>query len=192
MNGLGHTLRFFAADLAPMILFLVIFLVSKNIYLATGVAIAFGLAQLAWCFARKTPVGPLQWAALGLVVVFGSATLLTRNAHFIMFKPTAIDLVLAAVMLKKGWMERYVPEDVRVVARPLLDIFGYVWAGLMAFTAALNLLLVFTVDPTVWANFNLFFAPISITGLFLVQNTFMRSRRAMAHYDLPEADTPPV
>jgi intracellular septation protein A len=170
----------------------VIFLVSKNIYLATGVAIAFGLAQLAWCFARKTPVGPLQWAALGLVVVFGSATLLTRNAHFIMFKPTAIDLVLAAVMLKKGWMERYVPEDVRVVARPLLDIFGYVWAGLMAFTAALNLLLVFTVDPTVWANFNLFFPPISITGLFLVQNTFMRSRRAMAHYDLPEADTPPV
>ncbi len=192
MNGLGHTLRFFAADLAPMILFLVIFLVTNNIYLATGVAIAFGLAQLAWCFARRTPVGMLQWAALGLVVVFGSATLITHDAHFIMFKPTAIDLVLAAVMLKKGWMERYVTEDLRVIARPLLDVFGYVWAGLMAFTAVLNLVLVFTADPTVWANFNLFFPLVSISGLFLIQNTFMRSRRALAHYDLPGADTPPV
>ncbi len=191
MNGLGYTLRFFAADLAPMILFLVIFLVTRNIYLATGVAIAFGLAQLAWCFARKSPVGMLQWAALGLVVVFGTATLLTRDAHFIMFKPTAIDLVLAAVMLKKGWMERYVPEPLRVAARPVLDVFGYVWAGLMAFTVALNLILVFTVDPTVWARFNLLFPPVSIVGLFLIQNAFMRSRRAEAHYDL-KGRTPTV
>lgn len=186
MNGLGHTLRYFAADLAPMILFLVIFLATNNIYLATGIAIAFDLAQLAWCFLRKQPVGTLQWAALGLVGVFGTATLLTRDPHFIMFKPTATNLVLGAVMLKRGWMERYVPDELRKAARPLLNIFGYVWAGLMVFTAVLNLVVAFAFDPIAWARFNLFFPPVSIIGLFLIQNAFMRSRMALAHYDLPE------
>ncbi len=192
MNGLGYTLRYFAADLAPMILFLVIFLTTNNIFLATGIGIAFGVLQVAWCIARKTPVGMLQWAGLGLIAVFGTATLVTRNPHFIMFKPTAINLVLGAVMLKRGWMERYMPEAMRVAARPLLNVFGYVWAGLMFFTAALNLALVFTVDPATWAKFNLFFPPLSIIGLFVVQNTFMRTRMAMARYDLPEGQTPPV
>lgn len=179
MRGLAHTLRFFAADLAPMILFLAIFLVTANVFLATGVAIAVGLAQLAWCIVRKTPVGTLQWAALGLVVVFGGATLLTRDAHFIMIKPTAINLVLAAVMMRKGWMERYVPEAQRVAARPALNVFGYVWAGLMAFTAVLNLILVFTVDPAVWAKVNLIFPPVSIIALFVLQNAVMRHRMAL-------------
>ena len=71
-----------------------------------------------------------------------------------------------------------------MTARPLLNAFGYIWAGLMAVTAVLNLVLVFTVDATVWAKFNLFFPPASIIALFVIQNAFMRSRMAMAHYDL--------
>ena len=152
MSGRGYTLRDFAADLTPMIVFLLVFLASKNIYLATGAGIGLSALQIGWSFARKSPIGMLQWAGLGLIAVFG------------------------AVMLKRGWMERYVPETIRDVARPMLNVFGYIWSGLMFFTAALNLLLVFTVDPTTWAKFNLIFPPMSIIGLFLVQNVFMRAR----------------
>jgi len=118
----------------------------------------------------------LQWAGLGLIAVFGAATLLTGDPRFIMFKPTGINLVLGAVMLRRGWMERYAPENIRDLARPVLNVFGYVWSGLMFFTAALNLILVFMVDPTTWAKFNLIFPPISIIGLFVIQNVFMRTR----------------
>ena len=59
---------------------------------------------------------------------------------------------------------------------PILNVFGYVWSALMFFTATLNLILVFTVDVTTWAKFNLFFPPISIIGLFVIQNVFMRTR----------------
>lgn len=176
MSGLGYTLRYFAADLTPMIVFLLVFLASKNIYLATGVGIGLSALVIGWGLARKAPIGMLQWAGLGLIAVFGAATLLTGDPRFVMFKPTGINLVLGAVMLKRGWMERYAPETVRDVARPMLDVFGYVWSGLMFFTAALNLILAFAVDPTTWAKFNLIFPPMSIIGLFVIQNVFMRAR----------------
>ena len=152
MSSLGYTLRYFAADLAPMIVFLLVFLASKNIYLATGVGIGLSVLQIGWRLARKAPIGMLQWAGLSLIVVFG------------------------AVMLNRGWMERYAPETIRDLARPMLTVFGYVWSGLMFLTAALNLILVFTVDPTTWAKFNLIFPPMSIAALFVIQNVFMRTR----------------
>jgi intracellular septation protein A len=93
-----------------------------------------------------------------------------------MFKPTGINLALGAVMLKRGWMERYAPENIRDLARPMPTVFGYVWSGRMFFTAALNLILVFTVNPTTWAKFNLFFPPMSIAAVFLIQNVFMHTR----------------
>ena len=176
MSGFGYTLRYFAADLAPMIVFLLVFLASRNIYLATGAGIALSALQIGWCFVRKAQIGMLQWAGLGLIGMFGVATLLTGDPRFVMFKPTGINLVLGAVMLRRGWMERYTPEDIRGLARPMLKVFGYVWSGLMFVTAALNLLLVFTVDPATWAKFNLIFPPLSIIGLFLIQNVVMRAR----------------
>jgi intracellular septation protein len=177
MSGLGYTLRYFATDLMPMMVFLLVFLASKNIYLATGVGIGLSALQIGWSFARNAPIGMLlQWAGLGLIAVFGAATLLTGDPRFVMFKPTAINLVLGAVMLKRGWMERYALENIRDLARPMLNVFGYVWSGLMFFTAALNPILVFTVDATTWAQFNLIFPPMSIIGLFLVQNVFLRTR----------------
>ena len=183
MNGLGYTLRYFAADLAPMIVFLLVFLASKNIYLATGVGVGLSALQIGWCFARQARIGMLQWAGLGLIAVFGTATLLTGDPRFVMFKPTGINLVLGAVMLRRGWMERYAPESIRDLARPMLNVFGYVWSGLMFFTATLNLILVFTVDPTAWAKFNLIFPPMSIIGLFVIQNVFMRARLRTASAD---------
>jgi intracellular septation protein len=176
MSGLGYTLRYFAADLTPMIVFLLVFLASKNIYLAIGVGIGLSALLIGWGLARKAPIGMLQWAGLGLIAVFGAATLLTGDPRFVMFKPTGINLVLGAVMLKRGWMERYAPENIRDLARPMLNVLGYVWSGLMFFTAAMNLILVFTVDATTWAKFNLIFPPISIIALFVIQNVFMRLR----------------
>jgi intracellular septation protein len=175
MSGLGYTLRYFATDLTPMIVFLLVFLASKNIYLATGVGIGLSELQIGLGLACKAPIGMLQWVGLGLIAVFGAATLLTGDPRLVMFKPTGISLPLGAVMLKRGWMERYVPENIRDVARPMLNVFRYVWSGLMFFTAALNLILVFTVDPTTWAKFNLFFPPMFIAALFLIENVFMRA-----------------
>ncbi len=188
MGGFGYTLRYFATDLASMIVFFVVFLITKDIYLATGVGIAVGVAQLGWGLVRRAPAGMLQWTSLGLVVVFGGATLLTHNPLFIMFKPTVVHAVIGATMLKRGWMSRYAPPEVREVAKPLMDVFGYVWAALMFFIGALNLVLIFTVSQVLWAKVNLFSDPVLIIGLFMIQNAYMRSKAAERHYDIPKSE----
>jgi intracellular septation protein len=191
MNGLGYTLRYFLADLAAMILFFVVVLVTGNIYLATSLGVALGLAQLAWTLIRRQPVGMLQWTSLGLIVVFGGATLLTHDPRFIMFKPTVVHAVIGSTMLKRGWMERYTPAEHRAIIRPLLNRFGYVWAGLMFLIAALNLAAMLFLDQAGWAKFNLFGDPVLIAGLFIAQNSYMRSKAAEKHYDLSQG-APPV
>ena len=176
MGGFGYTLRYFAGDLVPMVLFLGVFLITRNILLAMGLGVAASLVQVSWALIRRTPIGTLQWAALGLLVVLGGATLVSHDARFIMFKPTVIHLMLGGVMLKPGWMERYVPAEVRGAARPMLTMFGFVWAGLMFLTAGVNAVLVAFSDPMTWAKFNALFPPFSMVGLFLLQNAYMRVR----------------
>jgi len=190
VGGFGYTLRYFATDLLSMIVFFVTLLVTKNIYLATLIGIAVGAGQVAWCLVRRVPAGMLQWTSLGLVAVFGGATLLTHNPYFIMFKPSVVHAVIGATMLKRGWMSRYAPLEYREVAKPLMDRFGYVWAGLMFFIAALNLVLIFTVSQLVWAKVNLFADPVAIIGLFMIQNLYMRSKAASHHYDLAATQAP--
>jgi intracellular septation protein len=186
MGGFGYTLRYFTGDLVPMILFLGTFFVTKNIVLAVGFGIAASLTQVIWARIRRRPIGVLQWATLGVLMVLGGATLATHDARFIMFKPTVIHLILGAVMLKPGWMERYIPADLREAARPMLTMFGFVWAGLMFLTAALNAALVVFSDPMTWAKFNALFPPISMVSLFLLQNAYMRARAGARSYVIPD------
>ena len=182
MGDFGYTLRYFAGDLVPMIVFLGIFLATGNIVFALGFGIAASVAQLIYALIRRKQIGALQWASLGLLVVFGGATLVTQDARFIMFKPTVIHVMLGTVMLRPGWMERYVPANERDRIRPMLTAFGFIWAGLMFLIAAANAALVALADPVVWAKFNLLFPPISMVGLFVVQNVYIRVRVAVERY----------
>ena len=90
-----------------------------------------------------------------------------------------------AVMLRPGWMERYVRANERDRIRPMLTAFGFIWAGLMFLTAAANTALVVFADPVIWAKFNLLFPSISMVGLFLLQNVYIRARAAKARYRVP-------
>lgn len=178
MRNFAFTLLAFAGDVVPMGVFLATVLATGNIFLATGVGIALSVAQLGWASFRHQPIGALQWASLGLIAVLGGVTLLTHDPRFVMVKPTAIDIILGAVMLRRGWMERYVPEAARTRARPMLAAFGRAWAALMFLTGALNLGAALLADPVTWARFNLIFPAVSIVGLFALQNVIMRRRMA--------------
>lgn len=179
MGGFGYVLRAFAGDMIPMTAFLSILLITGNIAVATGIGVAAALIQVGWALARRVAVGALQWASLGLIALLGGATLLTHDPRFVMFKPTAVNLILGATMLRRGWMERYVPDEILDRARSALTVFGFIWAGLMLVTAALNLVVALSAEPTTWARFNLVFPPVSMIGLFALQNLVMRRKGSM-------------
>ena len=162
---------------------------THSLLLAAGLALAGGLAQLAWSALRRRPVGALQWVSLALVVVFGCASLVTHDPRVLMFKPTLVYALVGAAMLEPGWMRRYVPPAALArLPTGRLAAWGYAWAGLMGLTAALNAAFALFAGVAAWAGFMAVFPLASKSALFAVQYAAMRAeavRRARAGASQP-------
>jgi intracellular septation protein A len=142
------------SDFLSAILFLVVYVMSGSVFAAAAVAVTAGLVQLARLRLTRRPIEPMQWMSLGLVVVLGGATMLTQNPRFMMIKPTIVHFAVAAVMLRRGWMIRYMPQIVlRNVPEPTLVATGYAWAALLAALGLTNLFIALRFDFITWAWF---------------------------------------
>ncbi len=49
----------------------------------------------------------MQWMSLFLVIASDEAALLTHDPRLVMVKPSLIYIAIGIVMLKPGWMNRY-------------------------------------------------------------------------------------
>lgn len=165
---------FLLEDLLSTVFFMLLISLTHDVTLATGAAIGIGVIQVTVCWVRRRPVDAMQWLSLGLVVVMGGATLLTHDPRFVMVKPTLILTAVGAVMLKRGWMNRYLPAIVTDNAPELGAFFGYVWAGMMFATAALNLALAFGTDARTWAVVMSIVPLAGKIGLFVIQYATLR------------------
>lgn len=183
MEHVKQSLRLLASDLASTIVFLVVLLATRNLVLAVALGVGLGIAQIGWLLARRKPIDAMQWLSVGLVAVAGAATLLTRDARFVMLKPTLIYAVVGTFMLRPGWMNRYLPPIAVELVPDLAYAFGFVWAGLMYFSALLNTLLALKLDPVTWSMAMAAWGVASKVALFLIQLAVMRAvgrRRARA------------
>ena len=109
MKNLLDAGRVLLLDLASTLLFLAVYLLSDNLFLAVGLGMALGVAQIGWQLMHGKPIGTLQWLSVVLVLASGTATFFTRDPHFVMIKPSVIYVIVGIVMLKRGWMNRYLP-----------------------------------------------------------------------------------
>ena len=175
MGNLLHSARLLVSDLASTLLFLAVLLVTKDLILAVVLGVALGAAQIGWLLVRRRPIDTMQWLSIGLVVVSGVATLLTSDARFVMVKPSIIYCIVGAYMLRPGWMNRYMPPIAVATVPDIAFIFGYIWAGLMFGSAALNILLALTLDPVTWSAAMSIWGIVSKVALFLVQYAVMRT-----------------
>ena len=183
MKDLFAAAKLLLLDLASTVFFLVVFLLTKDIPLAVVLGVALGVAQIGWEFIRKRPIDTMQWMSLFLVVGAGTATLITNDPRFVMVKPSLIYLVVGTVMLKPGWMNRYLPPVAKELVPDIAFIFGFVWSGLMFFSAALNLIVALNFSVATWASFMSVYGIVSKFGLFLIQYAAMRyigRRRVLA------------
>src|SRR3982074_3450068 len=128
-----------ATDFLSTIVFLVIYLITDNVVLATSVAVAGAVAQVIYSRVRGKPLGFMTYASLALVIVLGTATLLTNDPRFVLAKPSIAHFAIGAIMLKRGWMLRYVPPIVSETIPEYVTVAGYPWAALMFAPGALKL-----------------------------------------------------
>jgi intracellular septation protein len=174
MTNLLKAGKLLLLDMASTIFFLVVFLLTHNITLSVALGIALGLAQISFQFARKYPIETMEWLSLFLVVGSGAATLLTNNPRFVMFKPTVIYIVVGFVMLKPGWINRYLPPIAKAVVPDIAIIIGFLWAGLMFVSAAVNVFIGLSFSVVTWASFMTVYGIVSKALLFLVGYATMR------------------
>jgi intracellular septation protein len=168
-------------DLAATLVFTGVAALSGKVLVATALAIAVGAAQVAWCLARRQPVGALQWIGLGLVLVFGAASLVTHSPRFMMAKPTVIYLLISAGMLQRGWMLRYAPARALAhVGEGPFVAWGYVWAAMMALTAVANAGFAAFASLATWSLFITIVPPVSKIALFGLQFGLIRFGPARA------------
>ena len=140
-----------ATDFFSTFVFLGVYLATDNIVLATGVAIAGAIAQVVYSRIKGRELGFMTWASLALVIVLGSATLLTRDPRFVLAKPSIAHFAIGAIMLKRGWMLRYLPPIVTETIPEYVTVAGYAWAALMFALGAGVIAVAATGDIKLWA-----------------------------------------
>ena len=117
MRNLIQAARPLGNDLFSSLLFAALMALNVGTQTATLIAMAVGVGHVALWLLLKKPVAPLQWASLALVLTFGTAGLFLHDPRFLMAKPTVIYLILTVMMLKRGWMLRYMPPVAELLPR---------------------------------------------------------------------------
>jgi intracellular septation protein len=138
-------------DFLSTIVFLAVYLTTGNVVLATSVAIAGAVAQVIYSRVKGEPLAFMTYASLALVIVLGSATLLTNDPRFVLAKPSIAHFAIGAIMLKRGWMLRYMPPRVTETIPEYVTAAGYAWAALMFALGLGTVAAASTGDLRLWA-----------------------------------------
>ena len=140
-----------ASDFFSTIVFLVIYLATDNIVLATSVAIAGAIGQMIYARIKEKELGYMTWASLALVVVLGTVTIMTNDPRFVLAKPSIAHFAIGAIMLKRGWMLRYMPRVAIETIPEYITFAGFAWAALMFGLGAGTIAVALTGDLKLWA-----------------------------------------
>ena len=166
-------------DLFPVILFFVAFKFS-NIFVATGVAIAATFVQIGWVWFRHRKVDNMLWISLGVITVFGGATLLFQNETFIKWKPTVLYWLFAGVLLgSRIFFKRNLIKSMLGDKMTMPDLawhkMNLSWVGFFTAMGFANLFVAYTFSTDTWVNFKLF-GGMGLTFVFVLLQGMMLSK----------------
>jgi intracellular septation protein len=171
----------------PLLAFLAAYRWGGGIYPATIILMIAMVVSLgiSWLRARRMPA--IQAGSTALVLVFGAATLILRNARFIQWKPTvlmwlvAIAFLISAFVGEKPLAQRFLEPmlpDLKPARRDWLRV-NVAWIVFGLFMGALNLFVVYRYTEAVWANFKVF-GVMGAMFIFLFGQLLWLHRRAEA------------
>ena len=139
------------------------------ILIATAIAIVATFVQIGWVWMRHGKVDTMLWVSLGLIVVFGGATLWLHDATFIKWKPTvlywlfAITLLVSDYVFNKNLISAMMKGQVKLPS-PVWRRLNWSWVLFFVSMGVLNLYVAFNYSESTWVNFKLF----GFMGLMLV------------------------
>jgi intracellular septation protein len=150
------------------------------ILLSTIVAILATFGQVAWLTVRGRKVDTMLWVSLGIIVVFGGATLLLRDETFIKWKPTVLywlfglTLLISAMAFRRNLIRKMMEEQVQL-PDPVWGRLNWAWVGFFGFMGLANLYVAFNFPTDTWVNFKLF-GGMGLMFLFVIAQGFFLAR----------------
>jgi intracellular septation protein len=171
----------FLFDFFPILAFFIAFKMTSDseegIYIATSVLMISSFIQVAiyWLMYRRFE--KMHLITLGVVIVFGGATLLLHDERFIKWKPTVVMWIFAVVALASEYIgEKNLFHRMMHYADDKISVPDFVWFRLniglvlfFIFIGAANLYVAFNFDRSTWVDFKTF----GIAGLNLIFMTGM-------------------
>jgi len=147
-------------DFFPIILFFVAYKLA-DVYVATGVAIAATVVQIAWFRFSNGKVEPMQWLSLAIIVIFGGATIYAHDEAFIKWKPSVLYWAMAAVLAAgQLFFRKNLIKSIMGAQLELPDAVwrtvNWSWIAFFTLMGVLNLWVAFSFSTDTWVNFKLF------------------------------------
>ena len=170
-------------EFAPLLAFAAAYFMG-GLYTATAVLmIAMCLVTLlTWLHARK--LSPMQTTSTVLVLLFGTATLVLRNAHFIQWKPSVFLWVMALAFFgstfigKQPLAQRVMQSAIgeQQLERPVWLRANAAWIAFCLLAGAANILIAYNASEPTWVKFKVFGLTALMFLFLLAQLWWLNSR----------------
>lgn len=148
---------------------------------------------LHWLMYKK--LEKMHLISLGILLVFGSMTVVSRDPDFIKWKVTIFNWIFAAIMLgslyigKKPLIERMMSHAI-TVSDDIWKKLTYSWGAFFIFVGILNYIVAFHfagIDDKNWVNFKLF-GILGLTFVFMISQGIYLSKHAVIEEDNSKND----
>jgi intracellular septation protein len=174
--GFLRAFRPILLDLLATIVFIVLLWATDNTVLATLSGVAAGLARFAWMKVRGQPVGPLQYVSVVLVIVSGTATIVTQDVLFMQIKSSLVAGAVAIVMLTTNWMAPYLPSIVTEnIAPRIVRWTSLAWGLLVLGLAITNAVVALDFSRDVWMAYTAVVPAAVQVSAFVLQYAVFRA-----------------
>jgi intracellular septation protein len=146
-------------DFFPILLFFVAYKLY-DIYVATGVLMAATVVQMSLIYAIDRKLQMMHKITLGLILAFGTLTLVLHDERFIKWKPTvlyaatAVALAVAVWVYKKNFLKLMLGSQLELPDPVWMRLNG-VWVAYSAFMASINAYVAAYYSTEAWVNFKL-------------------------------------
>ena len=181
-------------DYIAILAFVVVYFVTRDIFLATGVLMAGVTLQVAAYWLLKKPIGNELKMTFWASMILGGMTLILRDETFIQWKPTIVNWLLASVLIgahlfgRTFLIKRMLGHVLELPHQAWLAL-TYGWGGGFLAVGMLNLWVAYSFSMDTWVTFK--FAGLLIINLIMLICTFgyLYANGWLAEENLPQPES---
>ena len=168
-------------DMLPLIAFFIIYYLTKDIFLASGVCIAATWLQVVFVYFKYKKVDKKLWLSCILITVFGGLTIILHDKMFIMLKPSLLYWIIGISMLVgqfigKNGVKMLLHEQIKLIDKDW-SFLNISWVVFFIFMGFLNLFIALNFSESLWVQFKVFGSLILTLVFMIISGVYVYKRQ---------------